>query len=308
MVTKLIVGLIIVILIYVIMSMTIFFFLSDRRAKVDAIFEGIVPSERDIAIRDQKYNDRLWLNDQPSTTHSIVSYDGHKLMASHIKAADSKGRCVICVHGFHSTGYKEFASIARFYLENGIDVLLTDQRANGQSESNIMTFGAREQEDVLRWVEYARNTFADTEYLALHGVSMGAASVLLTANRLNPEYVKCVIGDCGYTDAKEQLIHTISSVKLPGKMFTYIYRNTCCLMRLYDPFKISPIKSVEEATVPVIIAHGEDDVVVPVKMAYELYEACPKEGKKLVIGKGANHTQAFYYNEEYGKVLLEVLS
>lgn len=302
--------LIIAIFILILMSMAIFFFLGDRRANVDKIFDSIVPSESYIEIRDRKYTDRQWVESQEYSEHYITSYDGKRLYARYIKANSDvpSDRLVICVHGFHSNGVKEFSSIAKFYLEHGVNVLLTDQRGNGKSEGYIMTFGAREQKDVMEWVAYAREYLPENKFIALHGMSMGSASVLLCADKLDPEYVKCVIGDCGYGNTVEQIVYSINSLHLPGRFFMLLYSAVCLVLRIYNPFKLSPLESVSKCSVPVVIAHGECDQVVPVKMAYELYDACEDRGGKLVEAIGADHTQAFFYEEEYGKVVLEMLA
>lgn len=300
--------LIITLAILTVISALMVHLLSARGAKVNAIFDGIEPNERDGIIRDRKWQDRQWLLSRPFTEFSIKAFDGVDLKAKYVKALEASDKCAICVHGFHSFGYKEFSSIGRFYLENGINVLFVDQRGNGESGGKYITYGDREQKDVLMWLEYAINNLKENTKFALHGISMGSATVMLVSDRVDPLKVKFIACDCGYTVEKTQLIYTIKSMKLPAHFLYALYSLGCNIMRLYNPGRIAPIESVRRAAVPMLFAHGKDDQVVPVSMTYELYEACPNEKKRIVVAKDANHTQAFYMSEDYGRVLLELMN
>lgn len=281
--------------------------LSDRNAKVDAIFSNVTHSGQDIEIRDRKWEDRQWLMDREYTIHSIKSFDGIELKAKYVKASGDSDRCAICVHGFHSNGYKEFSSIGRFYLENGINVLFVDQRGNGESGGRMITYGDREQRDILQWVDYAIANLTDNAYFSLHGISMGSATVMLISDRVPSDKIKYIAADCGYTYEKDQLLYTIKTIGLPARILYFCYMMACQVTRLYNPNNIAPVEHAKNTKVPMIFAHGRDDQIVPVAMAEELYERCGFSKKKLVIADGANHTQAFYMTEEYGKALIEFM-
>lgn len=281
--------------------------LSARKANVEPIFSNIVTEERDRKIRDIKWQDRQWLLNLPYEKHSIKAFDGVVLKAKYVKALTESDKCVICVHGFHSNGYKDFSTIGKFYLENGINVLFVDQRGNGESGGNFITYGHKEQQDILDWIEYADKKLTDNRYFALHGISMGSATVMLVSDRVDPAKFKYIAADCGYTVEKTQLLYTIKNMKLPAHLLYGLYSFGCNALRQYNPGKIAPIEHVKKCTVPMIFAHGKNDQVVPAEMACELYEACPNSKKRLVVAEDANHTQAFYMTEEYGKALLELM-
>lgn len=299
--------LIITLLLFVVVTIMIFHFLSDNKANVEAIFKGSAQTEADRELRDRRWEDRKWIEALPMEKHHITSYDGLKLSATYVRALSESDRCAICVHGFHSNGIKEFASIGRFYIENGINVLFVDQRASGDSEGRLITYGHREQRDLLDWIDYAAANLDENKYFSLHGISMGSATVTLVSNQVDEGRIKYIAADCGYTSEKEQLIYTIGTLKLPARLLYRLYSWLCIITRLYNPNKIIPIENVKKSRVPILFAHGKNDPVVPVDMAVRLHEACNMDGKRLVIADNAKHTQAFYYSEEYGKALLDMM-
>lgn len=64
---------------------------------------------------------------------------------------------------------------------------------------------------MLRWIEYLTARFGQDITVILHGVSMGAATVLQLAGSRCPDCVKLIISDCAYTSAKDE--------------FSYVARN-----------------------------------------------------------------------------------
>ena len=94
---------------------------------------------------------------------------------------------------------------ARAYQEQGYNTLQPDNRAHGQSEGNYIGMGYLDQYDVLSWIGYILEKDSEAE-IVLHGVSMGAATLMMLSGQENiPDNVKVIIEDCGYTSAKDYL-------------------------------------------------------------------------------------------------------
>lgn len=51
--------------------------------------------------------------------------------------------------------------------------------------------------------------------IILHGVSMGAATVLMASGETLPENVKAVIADCGYTSEWDEFIWEAETLHIP---------------------------------------------------------------------------------------------
>ena len=122
--------------------------------------------------------DREWLNAQPHEDWWLTSGDGLQLHALCVRAGGNAPWAVLC-HGYtgQASGMAEYAR--RFY-DAGFSLLLPDARGHGQSEGGYIGMGWPERRDIAAWVQRvtAENGAPD---IVLMGVSMGAATVMMTA-------------------------------------------------------------------------------------------------------------------------------
>ena len=115
---------------------------------------------------------------------TIQAMDGLILWAAMAPGREGCHRWALCMHGYHDT-YESMGAIARHYNDMGWHVLLPDQRGHGQSEGDYVGWGYDERLDIVGWVNWIVRKDPDAEIL-LHGVSMGAASVLLATGGALP--------------------------------------------------------------------------------------------------------------------------
>ena len=108
---------------------------------------------------------------------AIQSADGLILWAAVVPGREGCHRWAVCVHGYHDT-YESMGAIAKWYHEKGWNVLLPDQRGHGRSGGDYVGWGYDERLDLVGWINYITRRDPEAE-LVLHGVSMGAASVLM---------------------------------------------------------------------------------------------------------------------------------
>ena len=83
---------------------------------------------------------------------------------------------------------KEFTDI--FIKTRGYSVLLPDLRASGKSEGKYIGMGWLDRADIKRWVEYINNNYPNKKII-LYGVSMGAATVMMSAGENLKNVVYC---------------------------------------------------------------------------------------------------------------------
>ncbi len=247
-------------------------------------------------LKDFLSNNLKWIEDYGYETHYITSDRGERLTGYLLKAKSDTGIYAFCAHGYRSYGKKEFCGVCQHYLERGINVFFPDHVASGNSEGTYCTFGYYEKEDCFKWLNYLLKNFGNDIKILLHGVSMGGAIVCMMSERKDlPENVKCIVEDCGYTDAKdffalklEKLLHTKSKFILNSMSWV----NKKRIGFYYD--EIKPVESVKNTRIPILFIHGDKDNLVPCDMVYELYNACSNEGKELLVVEGADHAQAYF--------------
>ena len=240
----------------------------------------------------------LWMNRSAFETVSIISKDGLKLEGYYLEAAVPTNQTVIIAHGYASKA-KYMAAYAKFFYEKlNYNVLMPDARGHGASEGDYIGFGWPERKDYLQWIDYIIDRNGDDSTIALHGVSMGASTVLMTSGEKLPKQVKAIVADCGYTSAKDVLSYQMKRMyHLPSFP---ILESTSLLTKIragYSFEEASTIDQVKKNKLPILFIHGEEDTFVPVEMVHELYEATTSE-KALYLVPEAEHGNAYDKNPE----------
>ena len=241
-----------------------------------------------------------WFDAQEKEAIFISSYDGLKLYGRFIKSRQSSNRYIVMFHGYRSS-YKDFACAFEYYSSLGLNMLIVDQRAHGQSEGKIISYGVKERYDVVSWVEYIRERFGPDAEIFIDGISMGASTVMMASNLVKG--VKGIIADCGYTSPKEIITEVARSMGVP-KIFVHPVGLMARIFGGFD-YKYSTTESLSETDIPVIFIHGLADDFVPSYMTEKNYEACASS-KTVIFVENAIHGYSFLVDEKGVKSALEV--
>ena len=223
----------------------------------------------------------------PSRDLWITSFDGLKLHSRYFECIPG-APIEVMIHGYRGSAERDLSCGVRRAFTLGHNVLLVDQRAGGQSEGSVITFGVYEHRDCLLWVEKLRQEFGEGVRIILTGLSMGAATVLVAAGQPLPKNVIGVIADCGYSTPKEIIKIVSRQLKVPPVIGYPLARLGARVYGKFDPEEITPLESMATCQVPVIFFHGEADSLVPCEMSRRMYDACTAK-KRLVIVPGADH-------------------
>lgn len=234
-----------------------------------------------------------WVSRQKFREVELVSEDGLKLRGYFLVSERAAGRTVIIAHGYSGKAKDMGATAKNYYDTLGYNVLLPDARGHGNSEGNYIGFGWHERRDYLQWIAYVLEETGPEAQIVLHGVSMGGATVLMTAGEELPPQVKAVVADCGYTSVKAQLSYQLWRMyHLPSFPFVQIASLVTRMKAGYFFGEASALKQVRKARVPILFIHGDADKFVPYEMMDELYTACRSPKEKLVV-HGAGHGLAY---------------
>ena len=176
--------------------------------------------------------------------------------------------------------------VNKFY-SLGYNVLAVDARAHGDSEGTKIGMGWPERMDVIEWIKLILSWDSDAKII-LHGVSMGAATVLMASGEALPENVKVVIADCGYTSEWDEFRREADVLHIPWFPVLNVASE---LSKLYDGYNFkqaSAIEQVKKSRIPTLFIHGSEDELVPYDMLGELYSAASCEKECLTVN-GAGH-------------------
>lgn len=231
----------------------------------------------------------------------IRSFDGLKLHGwllepcSTDQSAKRRHLYAICCHGYTGTP-EEMAKWAYHYACLGFGVLIPAQRGHELSEGRYVGMGYLERNDLLDWIHLIIEADHSARIL-LHGNSMGAATVMMTAGdpRL-PRNVVAAVSDCGYASVIGQFTDNAASMFHLPRHIAYLMvkaASMVCMRKAgYSFEEASCTKALHHAKIPMLFIHGGGDSFVrPYNLALN-YEACASiDREKLLIPK-AEHTMS----------------
>lgn len=222
----------------------------------------------------------------------ITSHDGISLVGYWCPCKDAE-RIIIAMHGWRSSWSQDFGLIADFWKKNHCSVLYIEQRGQGNSGGDYMSFGLLERFDCQTWANWVNCNIENALPIYLAGVSMGATSVLMASELELPDNVYGIAADSAFTSPHAIWKHvTENNLHLPYFMHKASADRMCKNRIQMNANAASTTDALKNCKVPVLFVHGTEDHFVPVEMTYENYKACASE-KHLLIVPGADHCLSY---------------
>lgn len=236
---------------------------------------------------------RQWLNTNDNRKDIYVrADDGLRLHAGFVGAEDAGSHSyAICIHGFGDSSECMGMYASVYHDRYGMNVLLPDLRGHGLSEGKYVGYGYFDRMDIISWIDWILSRDADA-VIVLHGISMGAATALMTTGERIPSQVRACIADSSYTSAEEIFSYlykkyaqgkgTSASVMIP------LVRGIALVRAGYDIRKAAPVRAVARSVTPTMFIHGEEDPYIPPAMMPRLFSAANCR-KAFLWVPGAGH-------------------
>ena len=215
-----------------------------------------------------------------------------------------------------SHGYRGDASMmgpwAKVYYDLGYNLFAPDATSHGQSQGDLINFGWLEKDNYVDWLTLLTTEKAEqSESILLHGVSMGAATVLMTAGEELPSNVEGVIADSAYSSLEAELdyLKTFISTAL-GEMAEALgltEENIELALPLlnelvkenfgFEISEVSTVNQVAKSKVPVGLIHSTDDWFIPASFEYDIFNNIASS-KYLWTASGGNHIGGVHYDRD----------
>jgi fermentation-respiration switch protein FrsA (DUF1100 family) len=210
-----------------------------------------------------------------------------------------EGRVVeIIFNGWRGSAYRDGCGACHTSRQFHHYALLVDQRAHGDSDGNVITFGINEKYDCAAWVDFTVARFGPDVKILLKGVSMGAATVIMASSLDLPSNVRGIVADCAFSTPEAIIRKVCRDMGIPDRLgFPFIR----IAARLFGHFSIidgGAVEAVRHTRIPLFLAHGEADDFVPFEMGEEIFAACASPDKVFFPVKGAGHGLAFFFERE----------
>lgn len=203
---------------------------------------------------------------------------------------DLRQKVAVICHG-HTMNRLNSLKYADIFYNKGYNVIIYDHRYFGESDGKYCTMGYHERTDLSHVIDYARETFGKDCFVALHGESMGAVTVLLELGLRSD--IDFVVADCPFSDTEqyyrelfEHLFHIPSTpiIEYCASMAKTLYK--------YDFAKCSPILDVKNSAVPVCFIHGKADDFIYPHHSVDMYAESRNPLSELHLVPDAGHARS----------------
>lgn len=241
---------------------------------------------------------RTWADEKDFELWEMESFDGNELQGYYLEAEEPTDKTVVFAHGYLGRA-RDMALFGEYYYEElDYNMFTADSRGHGLSEGDYIGFGWHDRLDYVDWIDRIIEELGEDTEIILHGVSMGAATVLMTAGEELPDNVKLVVADSPYSSVYdlfdyqlERMFHLPSFPILPTTGVVTEF------MADYGLKEASAVEQVKKAEIPILYIHGDNDTFVPTEMTEELYENTKSEAELLIV-PGASHGESIVLERE----------
>ena len=251
-----------------------------------------------------------YLSQQETEHITIKSRDGLTLHGDYVRAAGEPAKKILIAFHGYTSNRMGCSTIASCFLKRGYDAIIVDARAHGESEGKYSGFGILDRFDCLAWINYVNDRFDKKKDIVLHGVSMGASTVLMASGlSLMPDNVKAVIADCAFTSPYDVFAHVLKrDYKLPPFPIMNITDELCRRTAGYGFKEYSTLAAMSRTTIPTLFIHGKNDKFVPVWMSEKNYQTCTAPKDMLLVDNAGHGASLFEAPQLYENKVFQFLS
>lgn len=238
-----------------------------------------------------------WTNEQDFETKTLNAFDDVPLQGYYLPAEEPTNKLVVFAHGYLGNA-KDMGLFGKYYHEElGYNLFMPDLRGHGESGGDYYGFGWHDRLDIIDWLDQLVAENPDAE-IVLHGLSMGAATVLMASGEDLPENVRLIIADSPYTSVYDLFAYQLDRMfHLPDQLVLPSMSVLTNMRAGYTLKEASALDQVQKATVPILYIHGEADTFVPTNMTEELANHTKSE-HEVITFPDTNHGESIVLHRE----------
>lgn len=202
------------------------------------------------------------------------------------KTATVRG-IIIFAHGVG--GCKEsYIGVAKKLATRGIESILVDSRAHGESGGQYCTYGFYESQDISKVIDFIKIKQPDLP-IGIWGSSMGGAISLLTLAK--DKRLQFGLIQSTFTDL-HQIVFDYKKRILSGfgnqMMVDFVLKRAGKIAK-FNPHEVKPIEAVQQIEQPTIIAHGDADKNISYQYGQQLFDNLKSTDKEFYLVKNGGH-------------------
>ena len=252
-------------------------------------------SSKVIKKSDPLYREKIWFKKTAKLKWYIESADEKFKLDANFIPYKSSNKTAIILPGYMDTK-EDMGEYDALFHQLGYNTLTPDPRAQGKSEGKYIGYGWPEKDDVKKWVTYLLQKYGQNQQVVIYGLSMGAATAMMTSGLKLPHQVKAFVEDCGYSNVKDEIEHEAGVLynmpAFPRFPLVEILSGINKLKVGYFMGNASSVNQLHKNHRPMLFIHGSRDNFVPTKMVYPNYKAT-RGPKEIWVAPGAKHAKSF---------------
>lgn len=237
----------------------------------------------------------LWHTSNASKKRDVhIVSDGLNLYGEYYDFGSD--RCVIILSGrTESLTYGYY--FAEPYAKNGLNVLVIDPRAHGQSDGKFNTVGFEESKDALAWAKFVHDSFG-IRSIIFHGICIGAAAgILAMTSEGCPDYIDSIVTEGMFANFGESMKNHMIEKKKP-LFLAYGFINMWMKHYTGHHMDFGPIDVIPKMKKPILMLQGKKDIYSLPEYAEKMFDIYPSNDKKLVYFDEGKHSQLRPTNKE----------
>lgn len=211
------------------------------------------------------------------------------------KLVDEQPRgTILVIHGYRNQAFW-MRDTAHDLADAGYRVALVDLRGHGGSTGEFISFGAVESWDMVQVIDELEQRGLIAGELGVWGISMGAATAIQLA--AHDERVASVVAVAPYTNMREVVPHMVRRFMPPYGWLISDARIQQLIDEAgqtagFNPDDADTLAAMPQVKVPVLLMHGDWDLIVPQDHSRRLYELAPP-GSAFLRMTSTSHIGAF---------------
>ena len=224
----------------------------------------------------------------------------HGWLIAPASRADAACPAAIVMHGWGGNAAM-MLPLARPLHEAGFAALFIDARCHGASDDDSFASLPRFAEDLEHAFDWlATRAEIDAGRIALIGHSVGAGAALLAASH-RPR-VAALVSVSAFSHPAAMMRRWLANRRIPERpvgryILDYVQRT---IGHRFDD--IAPVATIARVRCPVLLVHGEDDDVVPLADARQIFGARAHAAVDLVV-LGGDHESYADLEQHIGKLV-----
>jgi pimeloyl-ACP methyl ester carboxylesterase len=200
---------------------------------------------------------------------------------------ENKGAAIVVgIHGWENT-VEKLIPLSKNLIKDNLGVVLVNARNHGGSDPDSYSTMVMFADDVIHVLDYLRREVGKEIPVYLLGHSLGAATSIYVASLRND--ISGVISVSAFADLYRIIADGFLREYFPGFLLHAVMGYLAKAIGK-DYNTLSPMHAIRRSDCPVLILHGTEDKVVPVRDAELLAENAGNERAKLVLIDAADHT------------------